>query len=153
MDVNERLEYRNRKVGFMPQEDLFIETLTLHENIELPLIIQGVKGRERKARVREAMEKLNIWRLKDRKPHQVSGGERRKAALARSLINNPKILFVDEPTSNLDTSSALTVLESLKTLNSQGVTIIISTHDIFLFKNMGRMLLIRSGVLNVDFKI
>lgn len=148
LPLNERLRFRNLNVGFMPQEDLFIESLSLRENVELPLIIQGVAKGKRMGRVKGVMEELGIWSLRDRRPSEVSGGERRKAALARSLINDPKILFVDEPTSNLDTASAVSVLECLKGLNARGVTIVVSTHDLPLFRGVGRMVFIRDGVLS-----
>jgi len=149
LPLNERFKYRNLNVGFMPQEDLFIESLSLRENVELPLIIQGVKKGKRKDRVKKVMEDLGIWGLRDRKPHEVSGGERRKASLARSLINSPRILFVDEPTSNLDTASAMSVLGLLKWLNRQGVTLVASTHDLPMFKGVGRMVFMRDGLLSV----
>ena len=146
----EIMALRNRLVGFMFQEDLLINSLTISENVELPLIARGFPRRERKRMVSETLERLGIASLARRKPHEVSGGERRRACLAMSIVHRPRILFADEPTSNLDIDTSLTIIEELFNLNKEGTTILMATHDALIAKKIRRVISIRDGSIIGD---
>ena len=146
----EVMALRNRLVGFMFQEDLLINSLTISENVELPLIARGLPKRERKRMVLETLESLGIASLARRKPHEVSGGERRRACLAMSIAHRPRILFADEPTSSLDIDTSLTIIEELIDLNKEGTTILMATHDTLIARKIRRVILIRDGSIIDD---
>jgi len=144
----ERIGFLRENVSFMPQEDALIWELTLFENVELPLLISGVSKGERRRMVEDALSLVELNGLEDRLPSEVSGGERRRALLARSLVFMPKILFADEPTSNLDSKTALRIVDKLLQLNKEyGLTLLVSTHDILVAEKLGRSVLIRDGKL------
>ena len=144
----ERFRFLRENVSFMPQEDVLIWELTLFENVELPLLISGVSKGERRRMVEEALGLVELDGLGDRLPGEVSGGERRRALLARSLVFMPRILFADEPTSNLDSKTALRIVDKLLQLNRRyGLTLLVSTHDPLVAEKLGKTVLIRDGRL------
>ena len=147
LSVDKRIALRRNYTAFMFQEDLLIDTLTVKENVELPLIIEGYPKKLREKLVKGAIEAVGLKNMEKRKPMEVSGGERRRISLARCLAKKPKILFADEPTSNLDTDTATIMLNLLKQVNREGVTIILSTHDPLIAKKVDRILYIRDGTL------
>lgn len=130
MDVNQLAEIRNKKIGFVFQQFNLLPRATALENVELPLIYAGVPSKERKQR---ALHMLEAVRLKERAhhyPRQLSGGQQQRVAIARALVNNPSIIFADEPTGNLDSKSSIEIMEIFKNLNEiQGLTTIIVTHE------------------------
>jgi len=141
---------RNRKPGedpaaFMFQEDLLIQTLTIRENVELPLIIRRAPKRVRDRAVSERLEEVGLGEQADRRPLEVSGGERRRVSLARCLVNQTKILFLDEPTSNLDSKTATGMIDLIKGINKEGVTILLSTHDPLVASQIDHLLYMRDG--------
>lgn len=144
----ERVRFLRENVSFMPQEDVLIWELTLFENVELPLLISGVSKGERRWMVEDALSLVELDGLGDRLPGEVSGGERRRALLARSLVFMPRILFADEPTSNLDSKTALRIVDKLLQLNERyGLTLLVSTHDSLVAEKLGKTVLIRDGRL------
>jgi len=147
LTFGERLSLRRNLTAFMFQEDLLIDTLSVRENVELPLIIEGYPRRRRVEFVERALEAVGLKDMKTRRPMEVSGGERRRISLARCLAKRPEILFADEPTSNLDTKTASAMLDLLKQANSQGATIILSTHDPLIAKQVGNIIYMRDGKL------
>lgn len=147
LPVGERLALRNRTVGFLFQEDLLLEDLTAFENVELPLIIQGVSGSLRRERVRRALESVGILDLASRRPDEVSGGERRRISLARSLVNGCEILFADEPTGSLDTATASMIIDTLRHLNRFGMTIVAATHDLLIAERADERVKMRDGMI------
>lgn len=149
LSIGKRLAFRNRAVGFMFQENLLLEDLTAFENVELPLVIQGVAKNLRLDRVRRALESVGIPDLEQRRPGEVSGGERRRISLARSLVNGCRILFVDEPTSNLDSTTAGTILDMLRQLNKLGLTIVAATHDPLVAQRADESVKMRDGKTEV----
>lgn len=116
-------------IGFVFQAYHLIDTLTIYENIEAPLIYQGVKSSERKALVADILDKFNIVGKKDLFPAQLSGGQQQLVGIARALITKPKLLLADEPTGNLNSKQSQEIMELFKELNSEGVTIIQATHS------------------------
>lgn len=147
LSVGERVASRNRDVGFMFQEDLLLEDLTTFENVELPLIVQGVGRKERREKVRQVLVSVDISGLENRTPLEISGGERRRVSLARSLVNGCRILFADEPTSNLDTDTARSIVSMLKRLAGSGLTIVIATHDPVVTEQAKTTMKIRDGII------
>lgn len=124
-----RAELRKHNIGFVFQSFNLIDELTVYENVELPLIYTGVKPAERKRRVEEVLEKMKIMHRRKHFPQQLSGGQQQRVAVARAVVNNPKLILADEPTGNLDSKNGNEVMELLVELNEAGTTIIMVTHS------------------------
>lgn len=124
-----RADMRKHNLGFVFQSFNLIDELTVYENVELPLIYTGVKPADRKKRVEEVLEKMQIMHRKNHFPQQLSGGQQQRVAVARAVVNNPKLILADEPTGNLDSSNGNDVMELLTELNDQGTTVIMVTHS------------------------
>nr|WP_319776137.1 ABC transporter ATP-binding protein [uncultured Sphaerochaeta sp.] len=116
-------------IGFVFQSYHLIDELTVYENLETPLLYQKVKSSERKGRVAEILDKYNMVAKKDLFPNQLSGGQQQLVAVTRAIIANPKLILADEPTGNLHSEQGEEIMETLKTLNSEGTTIIQVTHS------------------------
>ncbi len=129
MNELERSRMRKANIGFIFQNFNLIDELNVYDNIELPLIYNKVPASERKERVKEIAEKLNISHRLQHYPQQLSGGQQQRVAVARALICNPKIILADEPTGNLDSSNGNEVMELLTKLHAQGTTILMVTHS------------------------
>lgn len=125
----QRADLRKRNIGFVFQSFNLIDELTVFENVELPLIYTGVKAAERKQKVEEVLEKVQIMHRRNHYPQQLSGGQQQRVAVARAVVNHPKLILADEPTGNLDSSNGNEVMELLTNLNEQGTTIIMVTHS------------------------
>lgn len=124
-----RANLRKHNIGFVFQSFNLIDELTVFENVELPLIYTGVKSSERKKRVHEVLEKMQIMHRRKHFPQQLSGGQQQRVAVARAVVNNPKLILADEPTGNLDSSNGNEVMDLLIKLNEAGTTIIMVTHS------------------------
>ncbi len=124
-----RAQLRKRNIGFIFQNFNLIDELTVYENIELPLIYNGVSSADRKKRVEEIMEKINISHRAKHYPQQLSGGQQQRAAVARALVTKPKLILADEPTGNLDSSNGNEVMNLLAELHREGSTIVMVTHS------------------------
>ncbi|MFT4203126.1 MAG: ABC transporter ATP-binding protein [Chitinophagaceae bacterium] len=125
----QRSELRKHNIGFVFQSFNLIDELTVYENVELPLIYTGVKSDERKERVEKALDKMQIMHRRNHYPQQLSGGQQQRVAVARAVVNNPKLILADEPTGNLDSKNGGEVMQMLTTLNEQGTTIVMVTHS------------------------
>jgi len=124
-----RAEMRKHNIGFVFQSFNLIDELTVFENVELPLIYTGVKTAERKEKVEAVLDKMKIMHRRNHYPQQLSGGQQQRVAVARAVVNNPKLILADEPTGNLDSTNGNEVMELLTDLNEQGTTIIMVTHS------------------------
>jgi len=124
-----RSEMRKHVIGFVFQSFNLIDELTVYENVELPLIYTGVKSSERKAIVEKVLDKMQIMHRRNHFPQQLSGGQQQRVAVARAVVNNPKLILADEPTGNLDSINGTEVMQLLTDLNEQGTTIIMVTHS------------------------
>ncbi len=131
--------FRKQNIGFIFQFHYLINYLTIKENIQ----IANEKASEEK--ILELLEMLNIKELQDKYPNEISGGQRQRAAIARALINNPKVIFADEPTGNLDSKNSLNVFGILKDLTQKGVTVIVATHDLKLAANADTIYEVKDG--------
>lgn len=130
-DFNERKrsDLRKHNIGFVFQSFNLIDELTVFENVELPLIYTKVPAAERKKRVEEVLEKVQIMHRRNHFPQQLSGGQQQRVAVARAVVNNPKLILADEPTGNLDSKNGNEVMQLLTELNEAGTTIIMVTHS------------------------
>jgi putative ABC transport system ATP-binding protein len=124
-----RAELRKRNIGFVFQSFNLIDELTVFENVELPLIYLNMKASERKLKVEAVLEKMQIMHRRNHFPQQLSGGQQQRVAVARAVVNNPKLILADEPTGNLDSTNGNEVMQLLTELNEQGTTIIMVTHS------------------------
>ena len=122
-------EVRKHTIGFIFQSFNLIDDLTVYENVELPLLYQGMARAARRTRVREVLELVGLESRAKHKPAQLSGGQQQRVAVARAVVGDPKLIVADEPTGNLDTKNGEDVMEMLATLNEQGATIIMVTHS------------------------
>lgn len=124
-----RSDLRKHNIGFVFQSFNLIDELTVFENVELPLIYTNVPAAERKRRVEEVLEKVQIMHRRNHFPQQLSGGQQQRVAVARAVVNNPKLILADEPTGNLDSSNGNEVMQLLTELNEAGTTIVMVTHS------------------------
>ncbi len=122
-------EYRRKNFGIVFQTPKFVPELTVEENIQLPLVINGIDIGEKREYLETLMKKFKINDLRKRLPQHLSGGEQKKVSLVRALIHNPRYLIADEPTSNLDEQSSYEVFSIFYHLNEMGLTVIVATHD------------------------
>ena len=125
----ERTQFRKGNLGFVFQSFNLIDEMTVFENVELPLVYMGVKASERKKRVNEILDRMNISHRAGHFPQQLSGGQQQRVAIARAVVSNPKLVLADEPTGNLDSKNGQEVMALLQELNREGTTIIMVTHS------------------------
>ncbi len=142
---NELAHIRNKKIGFVFQSFNLIPKLTAEENVELPLVYQGVKREERKARVKEAMEKVKLEKRAKHLPTELSGGQQQRVAIARAIVTKPSLILADEPTGNLDSRTGEEIMEIFHDLHRLGNTIVLITHDDEVAQQAVRSIHIRDG--------
>lgn len=147
----ELVEFRLRKIGYVFQFYNLVPTLSVLENVELPLYLLGVKEKERKEKALKLLQLVGIEHLADRTPDTVSGGEQQRAAIARSLATDPVVILMDEPTGALDTENTKKLMDLVKKLNRElSQTFIIATHDILVAKECTKIYTLRDGkIINV----
>ena len=126
---HKRSDLRKATIGFVFQSFNLIDELTVYENVELPLLYNKVKAADRKAMVEEALERVQIMHRRNHFPSQLSGGQQQRVAVARAVVNNPKLILADEPTGNLDSKNGLEVMQLLTSSNEKGTTIVMVTHS------------------------
>jgi len=130
MSPEQLAQYRRHTIGMVFQSFNLVPTMTLYENVELPMRFAEVRRRERRSRVREALERVGLSDRDKHRPSELSGGEQQRAALARALVNQPKILLADEPTGNLDSKTGTEIMDLISELNkSLTMTVIMVTHE------------------------
>jgi putative ABC transport system ATP-binding protein len=140
-----RAVVRKRNIGFVFQSFNLIDELTVSENIELPLIYNKTPSQERKPRVEEVLEKMDITARRNHFPRQLSGGQQQRVAVARAIINQPKLILADEPTGNLDSEHGAEVMKMLVKLNQEGTTILMVTHSMENASYSGRVIQLHDG--------
>jgi len=136
---------RNRKIGFVFQFFNLLPKLNVVQNVELPMIYSGVPARERRRRAMAALEAVDLANRWKHRPSQLSGGQQQRAAIARALVNDPRIIFADEPTGNLDSHTGEAILGLFRELSRQGRTIVLVTHDPEIAAVTPRRIEIRDG--------
>ena len=142
---NELAKIRNKKIGFVFQSFNLIPKLSAEENVELPLIYQGVKKAERQRRVKEALERVHLTHRAKHLPTELSGGQQQRVAIARALATNPSLILADEPTGNLDSKTSKEIMDIFHELHRQGNTIVLITHDNDVAKQAQRSIHILDG--------
>ncbi|HUX09087.1 MAG TPA: ABC transporter ATP-binding protein [Terriglobia bacterium] len=149
LNSRELARYRSQTVGIVFQAFNLLPRMTLEENVELPLRLAEVDRGERAARVREALERVHLEKRSTHRPCELSGGEQQRAAIARALVNRPRILYADEPTGNLDSATGEEILVLLREINEAlAATIILVTHERPLAERFaGRIVFLKDGKL------
>ncbi len=145
MSDRELSRLRNRHLGFVLQDFALINTQTVQYNVMLPLLFSDVPYKQVQERVAQALEIVGLADQKGKKANQLSGGQRQRVAIARALVTQPQILLADEPTGQLDSQTGRQIMELLARLNSQGITIIMVTHDQVLAQYASRQIFISDG--------
>ncbi len=148
IDENKKSELRNKYMGFIFQQFHLIDSLTIGKNVELPLLYKGnVSKKVREELVLKYLTLVGLEEKIDRHPKELSGGQQQRVAIARALINDPYVIFADEPTGALDSETGIQIMNILKELNKQGKTIIMVTHDGDLVNYATRVIKIKDGVI------
>lgn len=145
---NQLAKIRNEKIGFVFQQYNLIPKLTAEENVELPLIYQKVPKRERVERVREALDKVNMYPRAKHLPTELSGGQQQRVSIARAIVTRPKLILADEPTGALDSKTSREIIDIFHDLHSQGNTIVLITHDNNIAKQAQRSIHILDGQIS-----
>ena len=141
----ELVEFRRRKIGFVFQSFGLMPLLSAQENVELPLHIMGVSWRDRRRRASEVLESVGLASRARHRPYELSGGEQQRVSIARALVTRPEVVFADEPTGELDTTTSRAIRDILLQISSQGTTIIVATHDLSLAAAGNRRLEMTDG--------
>ena len=147
---NELARVRNRKIGFIFQSFNLLNRLSALENVELPLIYQGLGPRERRRVATEAIERVGLTDRMRHRPNELSGGQQQRVAIARALCTHPSLLLADEPTGNLDSQTGADIIAILRELHAAGNTVVLITHDDEVAAQAPRRLRIRDGKISQD---
>lgn len=148
LDEKQRSRFRNTNIGFVFQQFNLIPTLDIYKNIELPMIYNDKYSKEEKdKRIKERLKMVGLLDKIHQKPLELSGGQQQRITIARALVNDPDIIFADEPTGALDTDTSRDIMELLKDLNEKGKTIIMVTHEPDLLKYATQVIRLRNGVV------
>lgn len=149
-DENKLAAIRNKEVGFVFQSFFLLPKTSVLENVKLPLVYSNFKEKERETKAQEAIKAVGLEHRSNYLSNQLSGGEKQRVAIARALVNNPEIIFADEPTGNLDSKSGTQIMEILEKLNEQGKTIILVTHEQDTARHARRIIKLRDGQIIDD---
>ncbi|HEY5584927.1 MAG TPA: ABC transporter ATP-binding protein [Ruminiclostridium sp.] len=150
LNDNQLAEIRNNKIGFIFQGFNLLKKLSAVENVELPLIYQGIGRKERHRRSAEALELVGLGDRIYHTPNELSGGQQQRVAIARALVSNPPLILADEPTGNLDTKSGADIINTLHILHENGNTIVLITHDNHIAAQAKRIVKIQDGMIIED---
>ena len=151
MSGRELSDFRRDNIGFIFQAYNLIPVLTISENVEYIMMLQGVSGKERRQRVRDILAELGLGDFENRFPTQLSGGQQQRVAVARAIVAEPSLVLADEPTANLDSATAIELIERMRRLNeTRGVTFIFSTHDTKIMDRARRLIVLQDGRIHSD---
>jgi ABC-type lipoprotein export system ATPase subunit len=145
---------RNQEIGFIFQAFNLLRRTTVLENVKLPLLYSSIPESEWDLRARKAVESVGMSHRLDHEPSQLSGGEQQRVAIARALVTNPKVIFADEPTGNLDSKSGKLVMDIIQNLHEkEGITVVLITHETTTAEHAERIIRLRDGVIETDTKV
>jgi putative ABC transport system ATP-binding protein len=147
LNDNQLADIRNLKIGFVFQRFNLLNRLTALENVELPLVYQGITGKESHRRAAEALTNVGLEGRAHHTPSELSGGQQQRVAIARALVTKPPLILADEPTGNLDSKSGVEIIKLLKQLHNDGNTIVLITHDNKVAAEANRVIRIQDGVI------
>lgn len=150
LDEDDLADIRSKKIGFIFQSFNLLAKLTAYENVELPLIYQGMTSDERRKKATKALELVGLSDRFDHRPTELSGGQQQRVAIARALAGDPPVILADEPTGNLDTKSGKEVMEMIKELHKSGKTVILITHEPGIANMAQRIIRFQDGRVLVD---
>ena len=150
LNDNQRSQLRNQKIGFIFQSFNLIPELDIYDNVDVPLRYRGFASAERKRRIEHVIDMVGLGSRKKHLPSQLSGGQQQRVAIARALAGEPRFLLADEPTGNLDSEMAASVMELLDDINREGTTIIMVTHDPSLALSAQRNIFVRDGRISAS---
>ena len=151
LNRNQRADLRKETIGFVFQFFALIPTLTAYENVEMPLLLNGKSPAERKQRVMDLLEAVDVTNRAHHRPDQLSGGQQQRIAVARALATDPKLILADEPTANLDSENGKQVMDLMKKLNKDtGVTFVFATHDSRVISYAERVVTLEDGLVVKD---
>jgi putative ABC transport system ATP-binding protein len=145
MSDRERTAYRRKHMGFVFQAFNLLPVLSAVENVEVPLLLQGVGGRDARRRALDMLETLGLANRAQHRPDELSGGEQQRVAVARALVHRPAVVWADEPTGNLDTEVTVVIVELLIRMNREGQTIVLVTHNPLVAERASRLVRMRDG--------
>ena len=145
-------DLRNRKLGFVFQGFNLLSRTSALENVELPMLYSrpGISPKEQRARAMKALAMVGLEQRADHKPNQLSGGQQQRVAIARALVNQPRVLLADEPTGNLDSRTSVEVMGVFQSLNEQGITVVMVTHELDIASFAKRKVVMRDGLIKSD---
>ncbi|HKJ69755.1 MAG TPA: ABC transporter ATP-binding protein [bacterium] len=151
MSGRELSDFRRDNIGFIFQAYNLIPVLTVEENIEYIMLLQGVSKEERHERVLEILEDVGLTGYEDRKPPSLSGGQQQRVAVARAMVARPSMILADEPTANLDSTTGAALLDMMRDLNEKtGMTFLFSTHDELVMERARRVIILKDGKIDAD---
>ena len=151
MSGGELSDFRRDNIGFIFQAYNLIPVLSAEENVEYIMLLQGLAAPERRQRVRAILGELGLDGYEDRRPPQLSGGQQQRVAVARAIVSEPAIVLADEPTANLDSRTAVDLIEMMRRLNEEkGITFLFSTHDTRVMERARRLIVLRDGKIDSD---
>jgi putative ABC transport system ATP-binding protein len=151
MSGGELSDFRRDNIGFIFQAYNLIPVLSAEENVEYIMLLQGVPADERQRRVHAILEDLGLEGHENRRPTQLSGGQQQRVAVARAIVSEPSLVLADEPTANLDSQTAVELIEMMRRLNEEkGITFVFSTHDPRVMKRARRLVVLRDGQIDSD---
>lgn len=145
-------EIRNTQVGFVFQMFYLLPKLTALDNVKLPMLYAGISEKDQDERSKKALQAVGLEDRMDHKPNELSGGQQQRVSIARALVNNPKVIFADEPTGNLDSKSGDEIMSIFEKLHEEGKTIIMVTHEEDIAAYAERTIVIRDGLILSDKK-
>lgn len=151
MSGRELSDFRRDKIGFIFQAYNLIPVLTVQENIEYIMLLQSIDKSERNRRVEEVLAQLGLSGMADRLPSRLSGGQQQRVAVARAIVSRPALILADEPTANLDSKTALELIDMMRQLNEEsGATFVFSTHDSRIMERARRLIVLKDGRIDSD---
>ena len=150
MSDSDRSKHRSKEMGFIFQSFNLIPVFTSAENVELPLLLAGVGASEARTRAERTLDMVGLGDRTNHRPNELSGGEQQRVTIARALAGDPSIVWADEPTGNLDTETAGSIMELLRKLNAQGLTLVLVTHDPAIGETAQRLIRMRDGMIESE---
>ncbi len=153
LDDNELAKLRNEEIGFVFQAFNLLPRTTVLDNVKLPMIYRHDRTLDVNKRATEVLTSVGLGHRLEYLTNQISGGEKQRVAIARALINEPSVIFADEPTGNLDSKSGIQIMKLLQDLNDDGNTIILVTHETYTSEHAKRIIKIKDGELEADYKV